>query len=1035
MNDRIITDFAKPSSEFRGAPFWAWNGKLDQEELRRQIRVMNKMGLGGFFMHSRVGLDTPYLSDEWFDCIKACIDEADKLNMRAWLYDEDRWPSGAAGGLVTSDPEYRARRMLIEEFSDLADFDTSIEAIALYLAEIDGDDIKNLRRIEEVPAQLVNGDTLLRFRVKIDECNPWYNSGTYLDTLNKKAVQKFIEVTHEAYRKEVSEHFAGVVPGIFTDEPNYTRVFDECEEGTNTVWTDSLPEVFQQRYGYDILEHLPEMVYNVEGADCKTRFNYLDCITSMFVDAFGRQTGEWCEKNNMLHTGHLLHEDTLGSQTFCIGSAMRFYEYMQAPGMDLLTEHWRIYDVAKQVSSVAHQFGRQWRLTETYGCTGWDFPFLGHKALGDWQVALGINLRCQHLSWYTMQGQAKRDYPASIFYQSSWWEQYGKVEDYFARINLVMNKGEEIRDLLYIHPIESSWTIFSRKYTNNDKLTALDTSFYQMRDCLLQSHLDFDFGDEDIMSRHGSVEMQDGIPVLRIAKAVYRSVVVPEMLTIRSSTLKLLQEFKTIGGQVVFGAAPAEMVDVEASDAAAQFAAGCVCFEGPCEELVKELETNCRRVSISRPSGAEIGETLYLLREDEDSACLFICNTGTVDLDPRGNPLARELTMEFSDVCVELKTAIRGKVIELDPETGEMSLAKVSLNGDAYVIETSLPALGSRLFTVVPDAVAANIASNVEYVTEQSTQLGDDSFQVALSEDNVLPLDRAEYQIEGQEPQDSNYILFIDQQVRDAVGMERRGGQMNQPWTGLNSTSDKTANVELKYTFHVEYQPSGSLKLGLECPELYDLIAINGNVIINDSVDGWWCDKSLKTLPVDPAFIKPGLNEITLKCCYDGQNPGFECIYLLGDFGTRADGLELSLTPPTAELELGDWGKQGLTFYSGSVLYKTSMDFVPEAGKRCVIKVPEFRAPCIRIMVNGEDAGNIAWAPFELDVTDFLKSGENQIIIEVFGSRRNSHGPLYQNETWPIWSGPGQFMEYTGEYKLVPCGLMALPEMIIRKEV
>ena len=379
MNDLIITDFAKPSSEFRGAPFWAWNGKLDKDELRWQIQAMKKMGLGGFFMHSRVGLDTTYLSDEWFDCIKTCIDEADKLNMRAWLYDEDRWPSGAAGGLVTCDPKYRARWMIIEEINDLSSIDLSLDAVSMYLAQVDGDDVKNLRRIDTVPAQLEVGDTLLRFRVKLADCTPWHNGGTYLDTLNKEAVQKFIEVTHEAYRKEVSEHFAGVVPGIFTDEPNYSRVFETCPEGIRTVWTDTLQEVFIERFGYDIMEHLPELVYNVKGAGCKTRFNYLECITSMFVEAFALQIGEWCDENNMQHTGHVLHEDSLGDQTFCVGSAMRSYEYMQAPGMDLLTENWRIYDVAKQVSSVAHQFDRQWRLTETYGCTGWDFHFSDTK--------------------------------------------------------------------------------------------------------------------------------------------------------------------------------------------------------------------------------------------------------------------------------------------------------------------------------------------------------------------------------------------------------------------------------------------------------------------------------------------------------------------------------------------------------------------------------------------------------------------------------------------------------------------------------
>ena len=47
-----------------------------------------------------------------------------------------------------------------------------------------------------------------------------------------------------------------------------------------------------------------------------------------------------------------------------------------------------------------------------------------HKAVGDWQALFGINLRCPHLSWYTMEGEAKRDYPASIFYQSAWWKDY-----------------------------------------------------------------------------------------------------------------------------------------------------------------------------------------------------------------------------------------------------------------------------------------------------------------------------------------------------------------------------------------------------------------------------------------------------------------------------------------------------------------------------------------------------------------------------------------------------------------------------------
>src|SRR6187455_1211353 len=106
--------FLEPTMEYRGKPFWSWNGKLDREELIRQIQVMKEMGFGGFFMHSRTGLVTEYLGTEWFELINACADEAEKLGMEAWLYDEDRWPSGTAGGIVTQEPKFRLKFIHLE---------------------------------------------------------------------------------------------------------------------------------------------------------------------------------------------------------------------------------------------------------------------------------------------------------------------------------------------------------------------------------------------------------------------------------------------------------------------------------------------------------------------------------------------------------------------------------------------------------------------------------------------------------------------------------------------------------------------------------------------------------------------------------------------------------------------------------------------------------------------------------------------------------------------------------------------------------
>ena len=104
--------FRNPSAEYRGAPFWAWNTKLEKEELLWQLDILKEMGFGGAHMHVRTGMATPYLSDEYMEMVRACIEKCKDEGMHAYLYDEDRWPSGAAGGLVTKDLQYRARYLL-----------------------------------------------------------------------------------------------------------------------------------------------------------------------------------------------------------------------------------------------------------------------------------------------------------------------------------------------------------------------------------------------------------------------------------------------------------------------------------------------------------------------------------------------------------------------------------------------------------------------------------------------------------------------------------------------------------------------------------------------------------------------------------------------------------------------------------------------------------------------------------------------------------------------------------------------------------
>src|SRR5699024_2590633 len=132
-------------------------------------------------------------------------------------------------------------------------------------------------------------------------------------------------------------------------------------------------------------------------------------------------------------------------------------EYMDIPGIDHLGSSNVCYWIVKQVVSVAKQLKKPKILSELYGVTGWNATLETYKEIGDWQALFGINLRCPHLCWYTMKGEAKRDYPASIFYHLAGWKEFHYLEDYFSRIHVFLERGEEQEELLVISPVESVW--------------------------------------------------------------------------------------------------------------------------------------------------------------------------------------------------------------------------------------------------------------------------------------------------------------------------------------------------------------------------------------------------------------------------------------------------------------------------------------------------------------------------------------------------------------------------------------------------
>ncbi len=332
-------------------------------------------------------------------------------------------------------------------------------------------------------------------------------------------------------------------------------------------WTDELFAEFEAVFGYDVVSHLPALFLQQEGKQVsQVKWHYVEMLQQLFLENFAKPVNEWCRENNLILTGHILHEDTLTTQTAMSGSMMRYYQNMDYPGVDVLTEGNSQYWIVKQLASAARQLGQKWLLSELYGCTGWQMTFENHKAVGNWQALFGINLRCHHLSWYTMKGEAKRDFPASILHQSTWWQEYDFVETYFSRLGVIMSNGQPVCDVLVMNPVESVWCQvypgWSRTLqTQSEEVKQLESKYEQLFHWLAGAQIDFDYGDEGMIPEMYSVETTAEEPILHIGKASYKTVIVNGMTTIRSSTVNILKEFIDAGGHVIFVGEPPAYMD------------------------------------------------------------------------------------------------------------------------------------------------------------------------------------------------------------------------------------------------------------------------------------------------------------------------------------------------------------------------------------------------------------------------------------------------------------------------------------------
>lgn len=1015
----MLRELSDPGPTYRPIPLWSWNDRLSEREVRRQIGEMAEAGYGGFFMHARVGLLTPYLGEEWFHMVGVCVEEAERRGMHAWIYDEDKWPSGYAGGRVAlMGAEHRLKGIYA--------------APAAHAPRASDDSVVRRFTRSGEPWVVAVHTTPLGDR--------WFNEAAYVDLMNPATVDAFLELTLGAYQRAVGEHFGTTIPGVFTDEPCYQ--FFGHKRGL-LPWTPELPAYFLDCYGYDLTEWLellfctageagrtdapPFSARNTAEAHARVRHDFFAAASQRFTESFTRRYHERTRALGLIFTGHFMSEDTLESQTTWIGAAMPNYEHMDWPGIDKLGRHVAQNVTVKQVSSVADQLSKQRTFSEVFGCAGQDFTFSGQRWIHGWQAVLGINVLDPHLALYTMAGERKRDFPANLFYQQPWWVHQNVASAALARLNLLMTHGRRRVDIAVIHPIATAWAVYDITAYAADRenpAASYDRRFAQLTDALLSARLDFHYVDETVLARHGAVDRESSARAVRltVGSAAYTVVVVPPVITLSRTTVELLAAFHDGGGTVVtvgavprwiemreplvwerrFPAATAAAVAADALRAAASVPAGRIVVED------RDLADGAPTVYLHERTVAD-GGSIVMLANTAEHRHLRLNVTFRSD-PPEHDELplwrvhlehgTRERLRTVPDTS--LAPPDRGAIVPIDLAPGE---PVVILRGQDR-LWSDIPVSGRCLCIDAPDLVSQSLEVTVE--------------RARVPDCNAFPVDSID--------------LWID----DAPVLT--DAPLSRVWDRFFYELPDGTRFRARYHVTLAHPPHdpATLALAVERASNLERLRVNGTDVHSDG--SWWIDPAFQRVDVGSAW-RGGENVVEItgrkynSITKGGDGVGYhrvlspqeaadyiptdlDAIYVIGSFRVPWDRRGGSCIVPDSEPvdlrpDIADITRAGFPFYAGrvEVTLTVRLDRSLHPGERLILSVAEVRMSSCAVTCNGRDVEVRVWEPWRWDLTEYAVPGLNRVIITGTTDLFNLLGPHSEAYSRPLMVGPSTFRD------------------------
>lgn len=968
--------FVSPDKQFGSAPLWVWNTKVTRPIIDSMMAGFKSHGFGGVFVHPRPGLVTAYLSDDWFAMWSYAVKKGKQLGLDVWIYDENSYPSGFAGGHVPAEmpSSYNQGQMLhLEKIAQLPETDTRY---FICLKEQAGkfEDITGKQAAEKGK----KGNYYV-FNKAYYHKSDWYGGYSYVDLMAPGVTQKFIEVTMKGYEKSVGAEFGKTVPGIFSDEPNI-----EVQGGGNIRWTPDLFSHFRATWGYDLAPHLPEL-FEETGEWKKTRHHYFQTLLQLFIDRWSKPMHAYTEQNGLEWTGHYWEHGWPSPNSGPDNMAM--YAWHQRPAIDMLFNQFNEQSPnaqfgnirsVKELASVANQLGKKRTLCETYGGGGWELTLMDMKRLGDWEYALGINTLNQHLATMTLTGARKYDYPQSFSYQNPMWPYYTQQNQYFARLSLALSRGQQQNDVLILEPTTSAWMYFNYD-RSNPRISEIGNQFQAFITRLEKAQTEYDLGSENIIRDHGKTTQDQFI----VGQRAYHIVIIPPgMENLDSSTFQLLQQY-TAGGGKVLVFEKLQYIDGAANATLDKW------LQQPTVTHIRELSQSVIQQFIPSPviSFLEIDTTqgdLYHHRRHMDDGQLLFLSNASVHKNASG------------------QVRIKGKeAVLMDLYTGKILDYPATADNGYLTLHYDLPPAGSMLLFVGDQRMYTGNAYTTPWT---GTPVKATPVSIQRLSPNVLNIDFCDLHIG-----DSTYTDIHVGKAADLT-FKHYGFHNGNPWNTSvqykrniiqRDTFATNSRVSAVYHFTITGADISQLQAVVERPDIWK-VKLNGKLLT--PIKGrWWLDKDFAVYDISHA--KPGANQLEITAAPMRILAEIEPVYIIGNFNLLPvdKGWTLGKAAP---LSLGSWRNMGMPLYGNGVAYTKHVNGT--GNNNYQVRLKDWKGTAAAIKVNGKAAAVIDIPPYTADISSYMRAGDNTVEVTIMGSLKNTLGP-HHNHPGPGIVSPWHF--------------------------